>query len=162
MLRHRAGTARGGTSGTGESFLRRGAVFAVGTGILTGLVIGCSAGVSGRESASPSDPAAGGHGAAISSATPPSLQVTVEDATYGTLIVDTLPGALCGATVQLPSGGTVLASAFFTDHPADAHGRVTWSYATPVAGAGTGSGHYRVHCALAAQTAEASRDFVVP
>jgi len=86
----------------------------------------------------------------------------VEDATYGTLIVDTLPGALCGATVQLPSGGTVLASAFFTDHPADAHGRVTWSYATPVAGAGTGSGHYRVHCALAAQTAEASHDFAVP
>lgn len=134
----------------------------MGTGILTGLVIACSTGVSGPESASPSDAAAGGHGAAISSATPPTLLVTVEDATYGKLIIDTVPGALCGATVQLPSGGTVLASAFFNDHEADAHGRVTWSYTTPVAGAGTGSGHYRVHCALAAQSAEASRDFVVP
>src|SRR5947209_312016 len=114
------------------------------------------------EPATPSDAAAGGDGAAISSATPPTLLVTVEDATYGRLIIDTVPGALCGATVQLPSGGTVLASAFFNDHEADADGRVTWSYTTPVAGAGTGSGHYRVHCALAAQSAEASRGFVVP
>lgn len=130
--------------------------------ILTGSIVACSAGVSGPEAASPSEAAGGGHGAAISSATPPSLLVTVEDATYGMLIIDTVPGALCGATVELPSGGTVLASAFFTDHRADAHGRATWSYATPVAGAGTGDGHYRVHCALDAQTAEASRDFVVP
>jgi len=136
----------------------------VGTVILTGTVIACSAGGSGPESASPSDPAAGGHGAAIGSAAPSplALLVTVEDATYGRLVIDTAPDARCDASVQLPSGGTVLASDFLTDHRADPRGHVTWSYATPVAGAGTGSGHYRVHCALDAQTVEATSDFVVP
>jgi hypothetical protein len=135
--------------------------------ILTGSIVAWSAGSPGGESSSSSDPAGGGHGAAIGSAAPPPpapprLVVTVEDATYGRLVIDTLPDARCDATVQLPSGGTVLASDFLTDHRADPQGRVTWSYATPVAGAGTGSGRYRVHCAIDAQTAEASRDFVVP
>ena len=147
--------------------MRRGAFFVVGILILTGSIVAWSAGGSGDQSTSSSDLGGGGHGAAIGSAAPPTpapplLLVTVEDATYGRLVIDTVPDARCDASVQLPSGGTVLASDFLTDHRADPRGRVTWSYATPVAGAGTGSGHYRVHCALDAQTAEASRDFVVP
>ena len=135
--------------------------------ILTGSIVAWSAGDPGDGSASPTDAGGGGHGAAIGTAAPPTptsvaLLVTVEDATYGRLVIDTIPDARCDASVQLPSGGTVLASDFLTDHRADPHGRVTWSYATPVAGAGTGSGHYKVRCALEAQTAEASRDFVVP
>jgi len=86
--------------------------------------------------------------------------VTVKHATYGSLIIETTPGASCEAKAQLPSGGTVLAADFLTPRSVDAKGQATWSYATP--GAGEGSGHYAVTCTLAGQAVRASVDFSIP
>jgi len=88
--------------------------------------------------------------------------VTVKHATYGSLIIETTPGASCEAKAQLPSGGTVLAADFLTPRSVDANGQATSSYATPVAGAGEGSGHYAVTCTLAGQAVRASVDFSIP
>jgi hypothetical protein len=105
----------------------------------------------------------GGHGAAIGSTTSPSFDVViVQTASYGSLVIETSAGALCGAKAQLPSGGTVLAADFLTARKVDANGRATWSYATPVAGAGEGSGRYEVACTLGGQSVRASADFSVP
>lgn len=115
------------------------------------------------ESASPAQVVSGGHGAAIGPSAAPSLElVTVKKSTYGSLVIETTVGALCEAKVQLPSGGTVLAADFLTARKVDANGRATWSYETPVAGAGEGSGHYAVTCTLAEQTVRASADFSAP
>ena len=65
----------------------------------------------------------------------PSFQdVTVKMASYGGLVIETTPGALCGAKALLPFGGTVLAADFLTDRKVEANGRAMWVYATPVGG----------------------------
>jgi hypothetical protein len=117
----------------------------------------------GAGSASPAEPESRGHGAAIGPPTSPSLElVTVKSASYGSLVVETTPGASCRASTQLPSGGTVLAGDFLTDRSVDTNGRATWSYAVPVAGAGEGSGRYVVTCALAGLTVRATAEFTIP
>jgi hypothetical protein len=114
-------------------------------------------------SSATTQPESGGHGAAIAPTTSPSFDVViVQTASYGSLVIETAPGALCIAKAQLPSGGTVLAADFLTDRKVDANGRATWSYATPVAGAGEGSGRYEIACTLGGQTVRASADFSVP
>jgi hypothetical protein len=112
---------------------------------------------------SPTEAVSGGHGAAIAQTTSPSSNlVTVKTASYGDLVIETTAGALCSAKAQLPSGGTVLAGDFLSDHKVDASGRASWTYATPVAGAGDGSGRYEIACTLGGQTVRAGADFSVP
>jgi len=55
-------------------------------------------------------------------------------ASYGGLVIQTPPGAVCGAKALLPSGGTLLAVDFLTDRKVEANGRAMWVYATPVGG----------------------------
>ena len=108
-------------------------------------------------------PESGGHGAAIEPTASPSFDaVVVKTASYGSLVIEAAPGASCGAKAQLPSGGTVLAADFLTDRKVDASGRATWSYATPVAGAGEGSGRYEIACTLDGRTQRASAEFSIP
>ena len=105
----------------------------------------------------------GGHGAAIVPTASPSFDmVTVKNASYGSLVIETTASALCSAKAVLPSGGTVLAADFLSDRKVDANGRATWTYTTPVAGAGEGSGRYEIACTLGGQTLRASADFSVP
>ena len=105
----------------------------------------------------------GGHGAAIGPTASPILEIiTVKNASYGRLVVETTAGASCTAKAQLPFGGTVLAGDFLTDRKVAENGRVTWTYATPVAGAGEGSGRYEIACTLGGQTLRASADFSIP
>jgi hypothetical protein len=93
----------------------------------------------------------------------PSLEVvTVKIAIYGSLVIETRPGASCKANTQLPSGGTVLAADFMSARLVDAGGRASWSYAIPVAGAGEGLGRYEVTCSLAGQAVSATADFLLP
>jgi hypothetical protein len=112
---------------------------------------------------SPTQAVSGGHGAAIRPTAPPFLEiVTVKNATYGSLVIETTATALCSARAELPSGGTVLAADFLTDHKVDATGRASWTYGTPVAGAGEGSGRYEIACTVGDQTLRAAADFAVP
>jgi hypothetical protein len=105
----------------------------------------------------------GGHGADIGPTASPSFaNVTVKTASYGGLVIEATPGALCGAKALLPSGGTVLAADFLTDRKVEANGRATWVYATPIAGAGEGSGRYEIACTLGGQTLRATAAFAVP
>jgi hypothetical protein len=104
---------------------------------------------------------AGGHaaGPAIETALP--LTVSIVIATYGRLIVATLPGATCQAKAALPSGNLVLARDFVIDQVADADGQAIWAYRAPVAGAGLGSGRYSITCASGGRTVDAIADFEV-
>jgi hypothetical protein len=112
---------------------------------------------------SPTQAVSGGHGAAIGPTTSPSFDVvTVKTSSYGILVVATTAGASCSAKAQLPSGGTVLAADFLSDRKVAENGRATWTYATPVAGAGEGSGRYEISCTLGGQTQRAGADFSVP
>jgi len=114
-------------------------------------------------SASATQAPSGGHGAAVDPQASPSFDVvTVKNASYGSLVVETTTGALCDAKAWLPSGGTVLAADFLTARKVDADGRATWTYATPVAGAGEGSGRYEIACTLGGQTVRTSAEFAVP
>jgi hypothetical protein len=117
----------------------------------------------GDAGSSPTQSGGGGHGADIGPTASPSFaNVTVKTASYGGLVIETTPGALCGAKALLPSGGTVLAADFLTDRKVEANGRATWVYATPVAGAGEGSGRYEIACTLGGQTLRATATFSVP
>jgi hypothetical protein len=116
-----------------------------------------SAGTSATEAIS------GGHGAAIGPTASLSFDiVTVKTSGYGILVIESTPGASCTAKAQLPSGGTVIAADFLTDRKVAENGRATWTYATPVAGAGEGSGRYEIACTLGGQTLRAGADFSVP
>jgi len=114
-------------------------------------------------------PTGGGHGAAVEPVVSPSadplkqspVAVSITEASYGELMIETTPGAKCRAKVELPSGATVLAADFLTDHVADTRGRTTWSYRTPIAGAGEGTGHYTVSCTAGTQSQATERDFQV-
>jgi hypothetical protein len=117
----------------------------------------------GSADSSPTQAISGGHGAAIGPTASPLFEiVTVKNASYGSLVIETTAGAICSAKAQLPSGGTVLAADFLSDHKVDANARATWTYATPVAGAGEGSGRYEIACTLGGQTQRAGADFSVP
>jgi len=86
----------------------------------------------------------------------------VDIARYGIVTIETRPGAHCRASVRLPSGNTVLAADFLSEHVADERGSAAWSYATPVAGAGKGRGDYHLSCTAAGQTVETDATFDVP
>ena len=81
---------------------------------------------------------------------------------YGSVTIETRPGAHCRASVRLPSGNTVLAADFLSEHVADERGSAAWSYATPVAGAGKGRGDYHLSCTAAGQTVATDATFDVP
>jgi hypothetical protein len=105
----------------------------------------------------------GGHGAAIGQTASPLFEtITVKNASHGSLVIETAAGAFCSAKAHMPSGGTVLAADFLMDRKVDANGRATWTYATPVAGAGDGSGRYEIACTLGGQTVRTNADFSVP
>jgi len=129
--------------------------------VLAATLVAC--GPQGGAESSPTQAVSGGHGAAIGPTTsPPFDAVTVKTSSYGILVIETTPGASCSAKAQLPSGGTVIAADFLTDRKVAENGRATWTYATPVAGAGEGSGRYEVACTLGGQTLRAGADFSVP
>jgi hypothetical protein len=117
----------------------------------------------GSAGTSASQAISGGHGAAIGPAASPLLQsVTVKNASYGILVIETAAGASCRAKAQLPSGDTVIAADFLTDRRVAENGRATWTYATPVAGAGEGSGRYEIACTVGDQMLRTSADFSIP
>jgi hypothetical protein len=130
--------------------------------ILLLVVGGCTAPPAAM-SAAPSAVGAGGHaaGAANVDSAPP-LTIWVVTSAYGKLIVRTLPDATCRARATLPSGSVVLAGDFVVDQPADAAGQVIWAYRTPVAGAGSGAGHYAISCSSGGRSVDAAADFDLP
>ena len=143
---------------SGGGRVRRGRI--VGGLIVAATLVAC--GPQGGAEPSPTQAVSGGHGAAIGATTSPSFDaVTVKTSIYGILVIETTAGASCSAKAQLPSGGTVIAADFLTGQVAD-NGRATWTYATPVAGAGEGSGRYEVACTLGGQTLRTSADFSIP
>ena len=105
---------------------------------------------------------AGAHaaGAAADEAAP--FAITVVVATYGKLLIATLPAATCRARTVLPSGGLVLGADFLVDQVADPDGQARWLYRTPVAGAGSGTGRYEVTCVTAERSVDARASFDVP
>ena len=112
--------------------------------------------------APPTQSGSGGHGAVVKPSSSSVEVIAVKTSTYGLLVIETTAGAVCSAKALLPSGGTVIAADFLTDRTVGDDGRAVWTYRTPVAGAGEGSGRYEVTCALEGQTAHASADFSIP
>jgi hypothetical protein len=105
---------------------------------------------------------AGGHAGAAKVESAPPLTIRVVTATYGKLIITTSPDAICRARATLPSGNVVVAGDFVVDQPANAGGQAMWVYRTPVAGAGSGTGHYAISCSSAGRSVDAAGDFELP
>jgi hypothetical protein len=110
----------------------------------------------------PTSGGAGTHEAGAAAVDDAPFAIRLVVAAYGRLMVAARPSATCRARAVLPSGGLVLAADFLADQVAEGDGQVLWLYRTPVAGAGSGAGHYEVTCVGTDRWIDARAAFDVP
>lgn len=90
------------------------------------------------------------------------LAIAFTVAGYGKLVIATRPGATCRARAVLPSGSVVLAGDFVVAQVANSNGQAIWTYRTPIAAVGPGTGRYEVSCTSGERSVDATARFEVP